>query len=129
MKKEELTSTFFRELGDLPSPPDGQDSKQLDSQKLTPIPAKSLQKTSLESQTSETLKTSTEKTIQTPSCSQEDFLANHIVMVGSEKARMMTERSGRKWLELYQKQDQVGSLVRMCLGSSRWNSTKCLMCR
>jgi len=127
VKKEELTSTFFRELGDLPSPLNGQDSKQLDSPKSTPTPAESLQKTSLESQTSETLKTSTEKTSKIRRSSQEDFLVSHTVMVGSDEARKMTERSGRKWLELYQKRDPVGSLLKMCLVSSRWNSTRCLM--
>ena len=39
----------------------------------------------------------------------------------------MTAISGQKCLGLYAKQGQLGSLVRMLLGSSTWNSTKCIL--
>ena len=46
---------------------------------------------------------------------------------GSERARMMTVTSGRKCAELYGNYGPLGSLVRMCLESSIWHSTRCLL--
>lgn len=46
---------------------------------------------------------------------------------GSKAARKMTATSGRKCSELSGSCDPVGSLVRMCLGSSIWRSTRCLL--
>ena len=66
---------------------------------------------------------STEPTTPGLTCSQGDFLANLSVSPGSEKARQMTVRFGRKCCELLGKPSQLGSLVRMLLESSRWNST------
>ena len=66
---------------------------------------------------------STEPTTPGLTCSQVDFLANLSVSPGSEKARQMTVRSGRKCCELLGKPSPLGSLVRMLLESSRWNST------
>ena len=39
----------------------------------------------------------------------------------------MTVTSGLKCCELYRKSGQLGSLVRMLLGSSAWNSTRCYL--
>lgn len=39
----------------------------------------------------------------------------------------MTVTSGRKCLELYRKSGPLGSLVRMCLESSIWRSTRCFL--
>lgn len=58
---------------------------------------------------------------------QEDFLASHSVLPGSEEARRMTVTSGRKCCELYRKSDPLGSLVRMLLESSAWRSTRCYL--
>lgn len=58
---------------------------------------------------------------------QEDFLANHSVQPGSDEARKMTVTSGLKCLELYRKSDPVGSLVKMLVASSTWNSTRCFL--
>ena len=66
---------------------------------------------------------STEPTTPGLTCSQGDFLANLSVSPGSEKARQMTVRSGRKCSELLTAQSPLGSLVRTLLESSRWNST------
>ena len=66
---------------------------------------------------------STEPTTPGLTCSQGDFLANLSVSPGSEEARKMSVRSGRKCSELLTRQDPLGSLVRMLLESSRWNST------
>ena len=40
---------------------------------------------------------------------------------------MMTVTSGRKCLESYENCNPIGSLVRMCLESSIWHSTRCLL--
>ncbi len=53
--------------------------------------------------------------------------ANHSVLPGSEEARMMTVTSGRKCLESYENCGPLSSLVRMCLESSIWHSTKRLL--
>lgn len=46
---------------------------------------------------------------------QEDFLASHSVLPGSEEARTMTVTSGRKCCELYRKSGPLGLLARMYL--------------
>ena len=66
---------------------------------------------------------STEPTTPESTCSQVDFLANLSVSPGSDSARQMTERSGRKCCELLGKPSLLGSLVKTLLESSRWNST------
>lgn len=58
---------------------------------------------------------------------QEDFLASHSVLPGSEEARGMTVTSGQRCSELYRRSDPVGSLVRMLLESSVWRSTRCYL--
>ena len=57
----------------------------------------------------------------------EDSLANHFLLPGSKEARMMTVISGQKCSELYQRSGQLGFLVKMCLGSSIWHSTRCYL--
>ena len=57
----------------------------------------------------------------------EDSRASHFPLPGSEEARMMTVISGRKCLESYGNSSRLGSLVRMCLESSIWHSTRCLL--
>lgn len=76
---------------------------------------------SLTSATSETCGTSD------ATSSQADFLASHTVSPGSEQARAMTARSGRKCAELLRSPDRVGCLVKMFLESSIWNSTECFL--
>lgn len=49
------------------------------------------------------------------------------VLPGSKMAQQMTEASGRKCLESYGKFSPLGSLVKMFLASSVWNSTKCYL--
>ena len=58
---------------------------------------------------------------------QEDSLANLSALPGNEMARMMTVTSGLRCSELYEKSSLLGSLVRMCLESSIWHSTKCFL--
>jgi len=57
----------------------------------------------------------------------EDSHANLFPSPGNEAAKTMTVTSGRKCLELYGNSSPLGSLVRMCLGSSIWHSTRCLL--
>lgn len=64
-----------------------------------------------------------EQLISSPAASHNH--ANHLVKPGSETARMMTVTSGRKCLESYENSGPLGSLVRMCLESSIWHSTRC----
>lgn len=58
---------------------------------------------------------------------QEDSLASLFPLPGNEKAREMTVSSGRKCFELYGSSCRLGSLVKMCLESSIWHSTRCLL--
>lgn len=46
---------------------------------------------------------------------------------GTEEARKMTVTSGRKCYELYGKSLPLGSLVKTCLESSIWHSTRCFL--
>ena len=56
-----------------------------------------------------------------------DSLVSHSVSPGSNSAQKMTEHSGRKCCESYAKWLPDGSLARMFLESSRWNSTMCYL--
>ena len=58
---------------------------------------------------------------------QEDSPASRSLLPGSSDQRMTTVTSGRRCLELYKKSGHVGSLVRMCLESSVWHSTRCYL--
>ena len=58
---------------------------------------------------------------------QEDSRANRSALPGSAEAKAITVTSGRKCLESYANSSPLGSLVRMCLGSSIWHSTRCLL--
>lgn len=58
---------------------------------------------------------------------QEDFPASHSALPASEQARKMTVISGQKCSESYKNSGPLGSLVRMCLESSIWHSTRCLL--
>ena len=57
----------------------------------------------------------------------EDSLASLSVLPGSERAKMMTVTSGRRCCELYGNSGPLGSLVKMCLVSSIWHSTRCYL--
>ena len=45
----------------------------------------------------------------------------------TNEERKMTVTSGQRCLELYRNSDRLGCLVRMCLESSIWHSTRCLL--
>ena len=58
---------------------------------------------------------------------QEDFPANRLVLPGSDMARKMTVTSGQRCLELYRNSSPLGYLVKTCLESSIWHSTRCFL--
>lgn len=59
--------------------------------------------------------------------SLEDSLASRSVVPGSREARKMTVTSGLKCFESYGKSARCTSLVRTCLESSIWHSTRCFL--
>lgn len=70
---------------------------------------------------------SMEPNTQALTSSQADFLVSLSAWPGSDLARQMTVRSGRKCSELLTRQDPIGCLVKTLLESSRWNSTMCFL--
>ena len=58
---------------------------------------------------------------------QEDSRASRFPLPGSVEARTTTVTSGRKCSESYGKSGPLGCLVRMCLESSIWHSTRCFL--
>ena len=56
-----------------------------------------------------------------------DSPVNRSVLPGSEAARRMTVISGLKCAASYARSDRLGLLVKMCLGSSIWHSTRCYL--
>lgn len=56
-----------------------------------------------------------------------DSPASPFLLPGSEEARRMTVTSGLKCSALFRSSGQLGSLVRMLLGSSAWRSTRCYL--
>lgn len=59
--------------------------------------------------------------------SRAGFRVNRSVSPGSEQALAMTVTSGQKCLESYKNSSPLGLLVKTCLESSMWHSTKCLL--
>ena len=59
--------------------------------------------------------------------SQVVTLASPFHSVGSAKARKMCDTSGRRCLESLHRQDRLGSLLRMLLATSIWDSTRCYL--
>lgn len=57
----------------------------------------------------------------------EDSHVNLIPLPASEEAQKMTVLSGQRCSELSRKSSQLGSLVKMLLESSTWNSTRCYL--
>ena len=58
---------------------------------------------------------------------QGDSHANLLVLPGSDEARKMTVTSGLKCSASYKKSGPLGCLVRTCLESSIWHSTRCYL--
>ena len=62
-----------------------------------------------------------------PGLLPEASLASLSVSPGSAEARAMTVGSGQRWLKLLSVSDPLGCWLKMCLESSRWNSTQCYL--
>ena len=58
---------------------------------------------------------------------REDSPVNRSPLPGSTEARTMTVTSGLRCLESYGNSSPLGSLVKMCLESSIWHSTRCYL--
>ena len=71
--------------------------------------------------------TSTDDNFRAATSSQADFLASLSALPGSDEARQMTVRSGRRCSALLAKLDPLGCLAKTFLESSRWNSTTCFL--
>ena len=57
--------------------------------------------------------------------SQAASLVSHSALLGSEQEKMMTVTSGRKCYESFGRSLPLGWLVKTCLESSIWHSTRC----
>ena len=57
----------------------------------------------------------------------EGSLVSLSLLPGSERAKMMTVTSGQKCSALSESSGPLGSLVKMCLESSIWHSTRCYL--
>lgn len=121
------TSTCSAESEDLLLPLNGLDSKPLDSATTNHTPKQFSKSIGLKFQSTMTSKHSMARHIEESLFSQEDFPASRSVVPGSKEAKTMTAISGRKCFESYKRQGQVGSLVKMLLESSIWNSKKCVL--
>lgn len=127
MKKNLRTSTFSQESEDSLLRENGQDLKQLSSVKKknsVKKSSKSIGQKFQSSKKSETLmEQNTEEQLSLPGVSP----ASLSPLPGSEEARRMTVISGQKCSGLLTRQSPIGYLQRMCLESSAWHSTRCLL--
>lgn len=118
------TSTYLVVSEDLPWQQSGMDIEPLASVTTNPTPKPSSKNTGQMCRSTKTSAKYEASYTQESLFSREDFLANHSQSQESNEARMTTVTSGQKCCELYKKQGQLGSLVRMLLGSSTWHSTE-----
>ena len=121
------TSTCSVESADSHSLPSGPASELFASQKLSPTQAPSCEDTGQELQTSETSSKLILKPMQAQHSSPVDSRASLSAAPGSSAARRTTVSSGRECSRLLPKRGRLGSLVKMLLVSSRWNSTVCCL--
>ena len=105
-------------------PHNGPDSKPLASRKLILMHRKSSKNTG---QPFPTTETSTQYQLFDATSLPEVFPASRFPSPGSDEARLMTVTSGRQCATLLDDADPLGCLVKTCLESSAWNSTKCLL--
>ena len=127
MKKNSHISTSSRASGALRLRENGQDSGRPSSarkNRSVKKSSKNIGRKSLSFQKSGTL---TEQNGKGQPYSPEVSPANLFPMPGSEEARKMTAISGQKCSELYWREGPVGCLLRMCLESSKWHSTRCFL--
>lgn len=124
-KEHTLTCSAGSEA--LPSPHGGPDSERSPSASANPTPSGCCESTGQTCRSMMTCEPSQATATQGQLFSREDFPASLSVSPGSEQARKMTASSGLQWLPLLKLSGPLGSLARMCLASSRWNSTVVLL--
>src|SRR5579885_1719415 len=122
---KERTLTCFPASEGLPSLPNAQDGKPSDSRRrMSFAPGCSLA-TGQELKTTETCET---LGTSEPTLLQADFHVSHSASrPGSAEAKMITVTSGRKCCALLKSRSRLGCLLRTCLESSIWRSTKCYL--
>jgi hypothetical protein len=125
MKKP--TSTYLAGSEDLPWQQSGMDIEPLASVTTNPTHKQSSKSIGQKCHATKTSEKYEASYTQESLFSQVGFHANHSQSQGSNEARMTTVTSGLKCCELYKKQSQLGSLVRMLLVSSTWHSTRCAL--
>jgi hypothetical protein len=95
--------------------------------KTMTTPEKSSKSTGRQSRATTTSRKSTGETSHEWTLSAEDSPASRSVLPGSDEARQMTVTSGLKWSAALTLSGPLGSLARMCLASSTWHSTRCVL--
>jgi len=127
MKKKLCKLTSSQELEDSRLRENGRDSKQsLSVRKKNSVKgfSKSIGQKFQSSQKSETsMERNGEEQLSLPGASP----ASLFQLPGNDEAKKMTVISGQKCSELLVKRNPVGYLQRMCLESSEWHSTRCLL--
>ena len=127
MKNNSRTSTSSQALEDSHLQQNGQDSKQFVSVKKNCSVKKSSKNIGQKFQSSQKSETLMEQDTEEQLFLPEVSPANLSPLPASEEARKMTVTSGQKCSELLVKQNPIGYLQRMCLESSAWHSTRCLL--
>ena len=127
MKKNSPTSTSSPALVVSHLRESGQDSKQLSSVRKKSSVKKSSRSIGQESRLSKKSETSMERNGEEQLYLPEVSPASLSPLPGSEEARKMTVIYGQKCSGLLVRQNPVGYLQRMCLESSAWHSTRCLL--
>lgn len=121
-------STSSAESADLPSRQPRRDSARSDSVRLSPTPAACSLSVGRVSRTLETC--AVEPSLpgfEDALCSPADSLVSRGPKPGSAAARATTAISGRQCATFSRKSGRLGSLVRMCLASSAWGSSRCAL--
>lgn len=95
--------------------------------KITPTATRSSQSTGRRPHATGTSKQSSGNQCQQLTLSAEGSPVNRSVLPGSDEARTMTVTSGQKLCDALALSGPLGSLARMCLGSSTWHSTRCVL--
>ena len=118
------TSTSLAGSEALPLQPSGTDTARSPSVTTNPTPKQSLKNTGQMCRATKTSEKYEASYTQESLFSQGGFHVNLSPSQASNEARMTIVTSGQKCLGLYARQGQLGSLVRMLLGSSTWHSTE-----
>ncbi len=127
MKKNSRISTSSQELEDSRLRENGQDSKQSPSVKKKNSVKKSSKSIGRKSLLLKKSETSMERNGEEQLSLLGVFPVNLSLLPDSDEAKKMTAISGRKCLGLLVKRNPIGYLQRMCLESSEWHSTRCLL--